>query len=99
MASILTWPRLLPAIESEAIHCALGQTPTRLTPPSSPHMVPIVWVPWEPLPVGVGVRRVGECHAAEMGTPGTLPRQRAERAGWFASTPVSRLLTMRPSPR
>src|SRR3954471_697723 len=35
-----------------AIHFAPGATPTALAPPSSPTMVPMVWVPWSLLSHG-----------------------------------------------
>ncbi len=46
----------------QPIHCAVGAIPTWLLPPSSPTMVPMVWVPWPWSSQGYG--RVGAAAAA-----------------------------------
>ena len=41
-----TRPASEPQQPFDAIHLAFGATPIWFAPPSSPTMVPIVWVPW-----------------------------------------------------
>ncbi len=56
----MNWPadssasreQVVPSQPLAAIHCAPGATPIRLSPPSSPRIVPVTWVPWPVLSHG-----------------------------------------------
>ncbi len=88
-----------------AIHRAPGATPIWLPAPSSPSIVPMVWVPWLLLSHGASGRGAADAGRVEPvvvvveRAAAVLPRYLPTSAGWSKSTPVSMFATVMPSPR
>src|SRR5690606_26311725 len=81
-----------------AIHWAPGATPIWLVPPSSPTMVPMVWVPWPLLSHGDAPHTPVGSNQLNTWLPVVVPRYLLTSAGWLNCTPVSMLATTTPWP-
>src|SRR5690606_31232892 len=87
-------PPPAPPKPMHATQRALGATPTWLLPPSSPTMVPMVWVPWLPVLRGAVLKLYGSNQLELWSNPlPVLPRYWLTRGWWLWRTPGS---TLRP---
>ena len=85
-----------------SIHSASGATPIWLPAPSSPIMVPMVWVPWPSRSQGPLEQSPSASPpvvvVGEACRPVLAPRYWFTRAGWAYSMPESTLATVMPAP-